>query len=62
MWDNGFRPEINKDSAGALVATQDHLKDMQKIAFDQLEKQGNPIFITGGSSNGQGDIKEEFNT
>lgn len=37
LWSIGLRPsEIG--TAGALAATESHLKDMQKIAFDLLAK------------------------
>ena|ERR1043166_3493001 len=38
LWSNGLRPTEGSGSAGALAATQEHLKDMRKIAFDLLEK------------------------
>lgn len=38
LWTCGFRPSEGSGSAGSLKATQDHLKDMQKIAFDLLDK------------------------
>ena len=38
LWHCGIRPTEGTGSAGSLKATQDHLKDMQKIAFHFLEK------------------------
>lgn len=38
LWRIGFRPSEGTGSAGALAATQKHLEDMRKIAFDVLEK------------------------
>jgi hypothetical protein len=38
LWDCGLRPSEGSGSAGQLAATQEHLKDMKKIAFDLLEK------------------------
>lgn len=38
LWRIGFRPSEGTGSAGALAATQKHLEDMRKIAFDALEK------------------------
>ena len=40
LWQLGFRPSEGTGSAGALAATQKHLDDMRKIAFDLLEKNG----------------------
>jgi len=37
LWFCGVRPTEGSGSAGSLKATQDHLKDMQKIAFHFLE-------------------------
>lgn len=37
LWYCGIRPTEGSGSAGSLKATQDHLKDMQKIAFHFLE-------------------------
>jgi hypothetical protein len=37
LWNIGFRPSEGTGSAGALAATQKHLKDMRKIAFDVLD-------------------------
>jgi hypothetical protein len=36
LWTCGLRPTEGAGSAGALAATQQHLKDMQAIAFKQL--------------------------
>lgn len=36
LWRCGLRPTEGTGSAGALVATQRHLEDMRKIAFDTL--------------------------
>lgn len=33
LWDCGLRPTEGKGSAGALAATEAHLKDMQTLAF-----------------------------
>lgn len=38
LWDSGFRPTEGAGSAGALSATQHHLKDMQRIVFKDFEK------------------------
>ena len=40
LWRIGFRPSEGTGSAGALLATQKHLEDMRKIAFDLLVKNG----------------------
>ena len=37
LWDCGIRPSEGMGSAGQLAAVQNHLKDMQKIAFTYLE-------------------------
>jgi hypothetical protein len=37
LWACGLRPSEGSGSAGALAATQAHLKDMQTIAFKLLE-------------------------
>lgn len=37
LWSCGLRPTEGAGSAGALSATQKHLDDMRKIAFDLLE-------------------------
>jgi hypothetical protein len=34
LWKAGLRPTEGSGSAGALAATQDHLKDMQKLVFE----------------------------
>lgn len=34
LWKAGLRPTEGSGSAGALAATQDHLKDMQTLVFD----------------------------
>lgn len=36
LWDCGIRPTAGSGSAGSLAATQEHLADMRKIAFDLL--------------------------
>lgn len=36
LWHLGFRPSEGTGSAGALAATQKHLEDMRKIAFDLI--------------------------
>ena len=36
LWNCGIRPTEGKGSAGSLTATENHLKDMRMIAFDQL--------------------------
>ena len=36
LWTCGVRPSEGTGSAGAMAATQDHLKDMKKIAFKKL--------------------------
>ncbi len=33
LWDTGIRPTDGSGSAGAMLATQNHLKDMQKLVF-----------------------------
>lgn len=40
LWHNGLRPSEGTGSAGSLKATQDHLGDMRKIAFQLLDKNG----------------------
>lgn len=40
LWRCGLRPSEGSGSAGALAATQTHLKDMRAIAFTFLEKLG----------------------
>lgn len=37
LWQAGLRPSEGTGSAGALKATQDHLKDMRTIAMNLLE-------------------------
>ena len=37
LWDCGIRPSEGMGSAGQLAAIQNHLKDMQKVAFTYLE-------------------------
>ena len=34
LWDSGIRPTDGSGSAGAMSATQNHLKDMQRLVFD----------------------------
>ena len=34
LWNCGLRPSEGSGSAGSLAATQKHLEDMRKIAFD----------------------------
>lgn len=36
LWRCGIRPTEGQGSAGALAATQDHLKDLQRVAFALL--------------------------
>lgn len=38
LWHCGLRPSEGTGSAGALAATQKHLEDMRKIAFDAFTK------------------------
>lgn len=38
LWRCGLRPSEGSGSAGALAATQLHLKDMQTITFELLER------------------------
>lgn len=40
LWRIGFRPAEGTGSAGALAATQAHLKDMQGIVHGLLKKDG----------------------
>lgn len=40
LWTCGIRPSEGQGSAGAMAATRDHLKDMQRIAFMLLEDGG----------------------
>lgn len=37
LWDCGLRPTEGKGSAGSLKATEKHLEDMRKIAFNKLK-------------------------
>lgn len=37
LWDCGVRPSEGSGSVGSLKATQVHLQDMRKIAFDRLK-------------------------
>jgi len=39
LWEAGIRPTEGKGSAGSIRATDDHLADMQKIAFHLLKIQ-----------------------
>jgi hypothetical protein len=39
LWGCGLRPSEGTGSAGSLAATQNHLKDMQNIAFMLLNRQ-----------------------
>ncbi len=34
LWDVGFRPSEGTGSAGAMAATERHLKDLQRLVFD----------------------------
>lgn len=36
LWQAGLRPSEGSGSAGSLKATENHLKDMQRIAFKLL--------------------------
>lgn len=38
LWDCGVRPSEGSGSAGALLATQNHLKDMQQLVFKFVDK------------------------
>lgn len=38
MWQSGLRPSDGTGSAGQLAATENHLKDMRKIAGDFMDK------------------------
>ena len=38
LWHLGLRPSGGVSNAGQLQATQDHLKDMQKISFNLLDR------------------------
>lgn len=35
LWHAGFRPTEGTGSAGAMAATQAHLKDLQRLVFDR---------------------------
>ena len=37
LWSCGLRPTEGRGSAGSLAATERHLKDMRKIAFNRLK-------------------------
>ena len=37
LWDCGVRPSEGSGSSGSLRATEKHLQDMRKIAFDRLK-------------------------
>lgn len=37
LWTCGLRPSEGAGSAGSLLATQEHLKDLKKIAFHALK-------------------------
>ena len=39
LWECGLRPSEGSGSAGSLKATQSHLADMKKIAFNSLKIQ-----------------------
>ncbi len=38
LWDCGLRPSEGSGSAGQLAAVERHLKDMQRLVFDEGEK------------------------
>lgn len=40
LWVAGLRPSEGTGSAGALAATQAHLKDLQRLVFDIFAKGG----------------------
>ena len=40
LWQAGLRPSEGTGSAGSLKATENHLKDMRKILFKQLDLEG----------------------
>lgn len=40
LWQCGLRPSEGSGSAGSLAATERHLKDMQRVAFGLLKKDG----------------------
>ena len=45
LWDCGLRPSEGSGSAGALKATQEHLKDLQTLSWrllSMIEKKENP--------------------
>ncbi len=58
LWRAGFRPTEGVDNAGQLKATQNHLGDMKKIAFDMLGIVG-PMATTSVVIKGQPEVKEE---
>ena len=43
LWNCGLRPTEGKGSAGALAATEKHLEDMRKIAFDFIKEREIPF-------------------
>ena len=38
LWDAGLRPSEGSGSAGAMLAVQEHLKDMRRLVFDNQVK------------------------
>lgn len=38
LWDCGIRPTEGNGSAGAIRATENHLKDMRRLVFGNYEK------------------------
>ena len=40
LWTAGLRPTEGRGSAGAMEATKEHLKDLQRVAFTLLDGQG----------------------
>lgn len=40
LWECGLRPTEGKGSAGALEATRNHLKDMRRLVYILLNRQG----------------------
>lgn len=40
LWTAGLRPAEGRGSAGSLAATERHLSDMQKMAFQLLSRGG----------------------
>ena len=38
LWDVGLRPSEGSGSAGAMLAVQEHLKDMRRLVFDNQVK------------------------